>query len=138
MNLEFHIEGGDFSHAGEASSHLKKILKSLNLEAGLIRRTVVALYEAEVNVVAHAWRGDIRVDIQPERIEIKVADSGPGINDIELAMQKGYSTASPAVREMGFGAGMGLANIKENSDFMEILSNPGEGTSLRIMNSFKP
>jgi serine/threonine-protein kinase RsbT len=135
MDFEYHIQGGDFTNAGQASSHLKKILKSLNLDSALIRRTVVALYEAEVNVAAHAYSGIISVFIQPNQIEIVVSDEGPGIGNIELAMQKGYSTASSAVREMGFGAGMGLPNIKENSDFMEISSTPGEGTVLKIVNS---
>ncbi len=138
MDLDYNIEGGDFTHAGEASSHLKKILKSLNLDSALIRRTVVAMYEAEVNVVAHAWSGTIHVNIQPDHIQIAVRDSGPGITDVELAMQKGYSTASAAVREMGFGAGMGLPNIKENSDFMDITSEPGNGTILKIVNRIKP
>jgi serine/threonine-protein kinase RsbT len=134
MKLHYHIEGFDFTHAGEASSQLKKILKSLNMDPVLIRRTVVALYEAEVNVVAHAWSGDINVDISTEQISITVIDSGPGISDIARAMQKGYSTASPQVREMGFGAGMGLPNIKENTDFMEIVSENGNGTRLQIIN----
>ncbi len=134
MDFTYQIAGGDFTQAGQAASDLKKILKSLNLDSGLIRRTVVALYEAEVNVVAHAWSGTVKVYIQKDQIRIDISDSGPGIQDIDLAMQKGYSTASPAVREMGFGAGMGLANIKENSDFMEIRSIPGVGTDLQIVN----
>jgi len=134
MNFSYDIAGGDFVHAGQASSALKKILKSLNLDSSLIRRTVVSLYEAEVNVVAHAWSGNIQVNIQPDQICIVVSDKGPGINDINLAMQKGYSTASPEVREMGFGAGMGLPNIKDNSDVMELRSTPGEGTELKIVN----
>jgi anti-sigma regulatory factor (Ser/Thr protein kinase) len=138
MEFSYKIDGGDFTHAGEASSHLKKILKSLNLDSSLIRRTVVALYEAEVNVVAHAWSGVIQVNIQPNQICMDVRDSGPGIPDIELAMRKGYSTASPAVREMGFGAGMGLPNIKENSDFMNIQSQEGKGTWLQIVNRIPP
>ncbi|MDD4644496.1 MAG: ATP-binding protein [Bacteroidales bacterium] len=134
MNFSYDIAGGDFVNAGQASSALKKILKSLNLDSSLIRRTVVSLYEAEVNVVAHAWSGNIQVNIQPDQICIVVSDKGPGINDINLAMQKGYSTASPEVREMGFGAGMGLPNIKDNSDVMELRSTPGEGTELKIVN----
>jgi serine/threonine-protein kinase RsbT len=134
MDFNYTIEGGDFTRAGQASSHLKRILKSLNLDQSLIRRTVVALYEAEVNVAAHAWSGTIRVSLQPDQIRIDVKDSGPGILNIDLAMQKGFSTASPAVREMGFGAGMGLPNIKENSDFMTITSEPGIGTEVQIIN----
>ncbi|MCK9323968.1 MAG: ATP-binding protein [Bacteroidales bacterium] len=134
MEYSYTISGGDFTHAGEASSHLKRILKSLNLDPVLIRRTVVALYEAEVNVVAHAWNGKVMVDISPDEIVIVVKDAGPGIEDIERAMQKGYSTASPTVREMGFGAGMGLFNMKSNSDSLEIKSDPGVGTEVRIVN----
>lgn len=138
MEFTYQIAGGDFTHAGQAASDLKKILKSLNLDSGLIRRTVVALYEAEVNVVAHAWSGAVKVNIEKDQIRIDISDSGPGIQNIDLAMQKGYSTASPAVREMGFGAGMGLANIKENSDFMDIRSIPGVGTDLQIVNRILP
>lgn len=138
MDFTYNIDGGDFTHAGQASSHLKRILKSLNLDSNLIRRTVVALYEAEVNVVAHAWSGVILVDIQPEKISILVRDTGPGIIDVDLAMQKGYSTASAAVREMGFGAGMGLPNIKDNTDFMDIRSIPGKGIELHIINRIVP
>jgi anti-sigma regulatory factor (Ser/Thr protein kinase) len=138
MNLSYHIEGGDFANAGQASSHLKKILKSLNLDPSLIRRTVVALYESEVNVVAHAWSGDIHVSIDTNKISIVIEDRGPGIPDIGQAMEKGFSTASPAVREMGFGAGMGLPNIQENSDWMELHSKPGEGTELKIVNRIQP
>ena len=134
MEFTYHIDGGDFAQAGQASSHLKKILKSLNLDPALIRRTVVALYESEVNVVAHAWSGTIHVFIEKDCIRIKIGDAGPGIPDIDLAMQKGFSTASAAVREMGFGAGMGLPNIKENSDVLEIHSIPGVGTELLIIN----
>ena len=134
MEFSYHIEGGDFAQAGQASSHLKKILKSLNLDPALIRRTVVALYESEVNVVAHAWSGNIQVSIETDCIRIKIGDTGPGIPDIGLAMQKGFSTASAAVREMGFGAGMGLPNIKANSDVLEIQSIPGVGTELLIIN----
>lgn len=137
MDFSYSISGGDFTHAGEASSHLKRILKSLNLDAALIRRTVVALYEAEVNIVAHAWNGRVHVDIQPGEIRIQVKDSGPGIRDIGLAMQKGYSTASLTVREMGFGAGMGLSNIQDNSDTLEIHSEPGVGTELLMVNKIK-
>lgn len=138
MDFEYHIEGGDFAHAGQASSHLKKILRSLNLDSAFIRRTVVAMYEAEVNVVAHAWSGTINVSIKPDQIKIDVSDAGPGIQNIEQAMQKGFSTASPAVREMGFGAGMGLSNILENSDSMNIRSTSGKGTELQIINRIQP
>ena len=132
MNFSFQIEGGDFTHAGDASSYIKKILKQLNIDHQLIKRTVVALYEAEVNIVSHAFRGKITVDISIEKISAILKDDGPGIPDINLAMQEGYSTASPKVREMGFGAGMGLSNIKKNADLMNIKSTVGMGTTVEI------
>ena len=133
MHFEFNIEGGDFSKAGSASSQLKKILKQLVGDHKVIKRIVVALYEAEVNVVAHAYEGNVIIDVDTDKIEILVNDKGPGIEDIQLAMQEGYSTASEQVREMGFGAGMGLANIKNNSDKFEITSEVGVGTMLKIV-----
>ena len=107
MHFEYTIIEGDFVNAGAASSSVKKTLKQLNLSPTVIKRVVVALYEAEVNAIAHAYGGTIYVDIDSERILMKVADRGPGIPDLELAMQEGYSTARPEVRDMGFGAGMG-------------------------------
>jgi serine/threonine-protein kinase RsbT len=132
MHVEYNVEGGDFSNAGSASSQIKKILKQLNVDPSLIKRVVVALYEAEVNVVAHAYRGVIGADINPSGIYITVKDEGPGIPDVELAMTKGYSTASKEVREMGFGAGMGLPNISENADKLSIDTVVGKGTTLNI------
>ena len=132
MHFEFNIHGGDFSKAGFASSQLKRILKQLVGDHRVVKRTVVALYEAEVNVVAHAYEGNVIIDIDTNKIIIQVNDKGPGIEDIQLAMQEGYSTASEQVREMGFGAGMGLSNIKNNSDEFEITSEVGVGTKLKI------
>jgi anti-sigma regulatory factor (Ser/Thr protein kinase) len=132
MHFEFNVEGGNFSKAGTASSQLKKILKQLNVDPKVIKRVVVALYEAEVNVVAHAYNGMIYIDIDTHKITIQLIDEGPGIQDIELAMQKGYSTASPAVREMGFGAGMGLPNIKNNTDELKVSSEVGKGTTVEM------
>ena len=137
MDLGFHIEGSDFVNAGKASSSVKAVLKQLNVDPKLIKRVVIALYETEVNVVAHAHRGEIRARIDEDRISIEVEDEGPGIPDIGKAMQEGYSTASRQVREMGFGAGMGLPNIRRNSDEMDITSVPGEGTRVRIVNRLK-
>ncbi len=134
MILQYHIDGGDFVNAGKASSAVKRVLKQLNVPSGRIKRVVIALYEMEVNVVAHATQGQIDVEIESEKISINVNDSGPGITDLEKAMEEGFTTASREVREMGFGAGMGLPNIKRNSDFMEIESTPGEGTRVRIVN----
>ena len=136
MEFEYDIAGGDFSRAGFASSHLKKILKQINIDPRLIKRIVIALYEAEVNIVAHAYEGIIKVWIEPEQIIITVKDRGPGIEDIDMAMEDGYSTASEEVREMGFGAGMGLSNIKNNADDLEITSTVNEGTELKIITKF--
>lgn len=132
MKLEYFIEGGDFLNAGNASSSIKKVLKRLNVSSNILKRLVVALYEAEVNIAAHAYKGWISVDISLEKVLIELKDEGPGIPDINLAMQQGYSTASPEVREMGFGAGMGLPNIKANADDLFIESEVGVGTRLLI------
>ena len=137
MILQYHIDGGDFVNAGKASSAVKRVLKQLNVPSKRIKRVVIALYEMEVNVVAHAKQGHIEVEIESDKISINVKDSGPGIPDMEKAMEEGFTTASREVREMGFGAGMGLPNIKRNSDLMEIESTPGEGTSVRIVNDLK-
>ena len=130
MVLHFAIEGGDFTAAGEASSRVKAVLRQLGLEAGFIRRVAIATYEAEMNVVIHAYHGEMEVGIGPEAVEVRVVDEGPGIPDIELATQEGYSTAPEAVREMGFGAGMGLSNMKRCSDELAIESRVGAGTSV--------
>ena len=137
MEFKYDIEGGNFTKAGHASSGVKQVLKQLNVEPKLVKRVVVALYEAEVNVVAHAYKGVIVADITPERIHIRIEDDGPGIADIDLAMQEGYSTASPAVREMGFGAGMGLPNMKKNADELLINSQVGKGTRVELITYFK-
>lgn len=134
MDFKFEIEGGNFSKAGSASSDVKKVLKKLNVEPKLIKRIVVSIYEAEVNVVAHAYEGEMNVSIFPDKIVVRIVDKGPGIPDIDLAMQKGYSTASPAVREMGFGAGMGLPNIKKNTNELNIKSEVGVGTEVELIN----
>ncbi|MHA7108966.1 ATP-binding protein [Sunxiuqinia elliptica] len=136
MNLEFEIAGGDFTKAGYASSQVKKMLKQLGVEAHCIKNIVIALYEAEVNVVAHAYEGQILVHIESDKITTKIIDKGPGIPDIEQAMQEGYSTASKKVREMGFGAGMGLPNIKKNTDKLQIQSKVDEGTTVEMVNYF--
>lgn len=134
MDFKFEIEGGNFSKAGTASSEVKKILKQLNVDPKLIKRVVVALYEAEVNVVAHAYEGNVVVNISVDRIQIMVSDIGPGIPDVEKAMVRGFSTASKEVREMGFGAGMGLPNIKKNTDEMNIDTEVGKGTKVELIN----
>ncbi len=132
VNLHFEIEGGNFSKAGYASSEIKKVLKQLNVDAKIIKRVVVSSYEAEINIVAHAYRGKLSAIINDRMIELFFDDEGPGIPDIEKAMQTGFSTASPEVREMGFGAGMGLPNIKNNADSLDITSEVGKGTLVKI------
>ena len=132
MEFRYEIEGGNFSKAGSASSNIKKTLKQLNVNPAIVKRVVVALYEAEVNVVAHAYKGQIQANIDTEKIYVRIEDNGPGIPDINLAMQEGYSTASAKVREMGFGAGMGLPNIKKNVDVLNINSKVGEGTIVEL------
>ncbi|NLG83954.1 MAG: anti-sigma regulatory factor [Firmicutes bacterium] len=130
MVLHFEVRGGDFAAAGEASSRLKAVLRQLGLEANLIRRVAIATYEAEMNVVIHAYHGRIEARIAPAAVEVAVTDEGPGIPDIELAMQEGYSTAPEAIREMGFGAGMGLPNMKRCADELRVESQVGVGTSV--------
>lgn len=130
------MEGGDFTAAGNASSQIKKMLKQLNVDPRVVKRVVIALYEAEVNIVAHAYRGVITAEILPSGVRLKLADEGPGIPDIEQAMTPGFSTASAQVREMGFGAGMGLPNISENADEFRIESEVGKGTTLFINYNF--
>jgi serine/threonine-protein kinase RsbT len=132
MSFEYKVEGGDFTRAGYASSQVKKMLKQLGVDSNIIKRVVVCLYEAEVNIVAHAYRGVIYISLSTDNINMRLIDEGPGISDIPRAMQKGYSTASHEVREMGFGAGMGLPNIKDNADVFNITSEVGKGTILEI------
>ena len=132
MEFNFNLEGGNFSRAGTASSEIKKILKQLNVDALLIKRIVVALYEAEVNVVAHAYEGVMNVVLDGKSIVVTITDKGPGIPDIAKAMQEGFSTASPEVREMGFGAGMGLPNMKKNCDRLNIEYTVNVGTKVTM------
>jgi CBS domain-containing protein/anti-sigma regulatory factor (Ser/Thr protein kinase) len=128
--LQYSVIGGDFRQAGKSSSDLKKTLTRLNIHPSIIRRVVISTYEAEMNIVVFTQRGEIRAEVMPELITIKAKDSGPGIPDIEKAMQSGYSTAPDWVREMGFGAGMGLNNIKKCVDKMDLDSTVGKGTNL--------
>ena len=132
MTFEYKVQGGDFTHAGYASSQVKKMLKQLDVDNVVIKRVVVCLYEAEVNIVAHAWDGVISIVLETDTIFMKLTDNGPGIPNIDQAMQRGFSTASHEVREMGFGAGMGLPNISANADKFLITSEPGKGTTVEI------
>jgi len=136
IELKFNIEGGDFDRAGMASSETKKVLKQLNIDPKVIKRAVVALYEGEVNIAAHAYRGTVRVTVSDHQIVAMLKDEGPGIADINRAMLEGFSTASPKVREMGFGAGMGLPNMKKNADELQVDSTPDEGTVVKMIFDF--
>ena len=129
--LEYRIEGNDYMEAGSASNNIKNTLKMLGIQSEVCRRAAVIAYEAEINLVIHANGGILKAVISEDRLEITAKDEGPGIPDIEQAMTEGYTTASNQAREMGFGAGMGLPNIKRNSDLFEIESTPGEGTMLK-------
>ncbi len=131
--IGYRLIGRDFDRAGEASGNLKTTLSRLGFDPGIIRRVVIATYEAEMNIVIYAHGGEIVAEVRPDRIRIEMLDNGPGIPDIDLAMQPGYSTAPEWVREMGFGAGMGLPNIKSCSDQMKLESTVGVGTRLEIV-----
>ncbi len=122
INFEFDIEPKDFVVSGKATTKVKKYLKVLGIDAGSLRRFAVASYEAEINVVAHSKGGKMISGIYPEFVHQKFSDEGPGIDDIDKAMQPGYSTADELARSMGFGAGMGLPNIKDNVDIMRLTS----------------
>ncbi|WP_299024660.1 CBS domain-containing protein [uncultured Thermanaerothrix sp.] len=131
--LRYNIKQGDFEHGGEASAKIKRALLRLGASPQIARRCGIAVYEAEMNLIIHTTEGGvIRAEIEPHQISIDVYDYGPGIRDVELAMQPGYSTASEKVREMGFGAGMGLVNIKRCVDWMKLESEWGKGTRLRM------
>ena len=129
----FNVLKNDFVKAGEASIKVKNLLKSIGCDPGIMRRVAICGYEAEMNLVMHGGDGELSVDISEERIIVQVTDTGPGIEDTELALTTGFSTAKDEYREMGFGAGMGLPNIKKNSDEMTLDSEPGKGTCVRMI-----
>jgi serine/threonine-protein kinase RsbT len=131
LTLRFKVEDEDFIVAGEAASKTKKALQQLGLEREIVKNAAIIVYEAAINIAIHANHGDIQVVIVPENVTVIARDEGGGIPDIELAMQEGYSTATEEVREMGFGAGMGLSNIKQCSDELNIESTVGVGTTLK-------
>ena len=130
MVLRYRIPGNDFSSAGEASSHFKTLLKKLGLPSQTIRRVAIAMYEAEINTVIHGGGGECTAEVNGEQIRVVFFDHGPGIQDVKLAMQAGYSTASEKIRELGFGAGMGLPNIQKYADDLQIDTEIGKGTTL--------
>ena len=130
IKLHFDVAGGDFVEAGTASGNVKKVLTQLGVSPVAIRRAAIAMYEGEINMVIHANGGSADVEVSAQKIKITLADNGPGIKDIDLAMQAGYSTASQEARDMGFGAGIGLPNMKSYTDTMEIESKVGVGTTV--------
>jgi len=133
ISFEFSLQGQDFIRAGEASTEIKQRLKKLGFRPDVVRRAAIVAYEAEMNVIIHARKGILRVDITPRQIVIRAIDEGPGIPDIEQAMQEGFSTAPDIIRELGFGAGMGLPNIKRFADKFHIQSRVGQGTLLEAI-----
>jgi len=132
LKLNYAVLEGEFVRAGEASGNLKKILKQLGLPPETIRKIAVAMYEAEINMVIHANGGSVDAEILPDKICVILQDTGPGIPDLELAKKEGFSTASPAARALGFGAGMGIPNMMKNSDFFNLESEVGRGTTVTI------
>jgi serine/threonine-protein kinase RsbT len=132
LSQKFYIKGNDFSHAGNISGQIKELLQDVGVSTSIIRRTAIASYEAEMNVVMYAEEGVFNLQLTPQAIRLQVEDHGNGIPDIRLAMKEGYSTATEKYRELGFGAGMGLPNIKRNSDRFKIKSQLGTGTILDI------
>ena len=133
MIKKYILSGEDFSSAGEASSNFKSVLKKLGIDATIIRRVAIAMYEAEINTIVHGGGGECEAEISGQRISLVFRDNGPGIDNIDLAMQEGYSTATDEIRELGFGAGMGLPNIKRYTDDMRIETYPGKGTVLTLV-----
>jgi anti-sigma regulatory factor (Ser/Thr protein kinase) len=130
---EYSVNGAEIVAIGEASAKIKSVLKMLGIPSELIRRASIIAYEAEMNLVIHGGGGSMKLEINPEAVIIWAIDSGPGIADINKAMTEGFSTASDKIREMGFGAGMGLPNIKRNSDAMDLKSEVGKGTTLKVV-----
>lgn len=133
ITLTYTVDPDDFTRAGEASSDVKNKLKQLGILPGAVRKVSIAMYEGEINMVIHARGGTITVEISPQSIHMVLADTGPGIPDIELAMKEGYSTAPAEIRSLGFGAGMGLSNMKKYSDFMDIQTVLGVGTTITMI-----
>ena len=133
MKLAYDIAKDDFSKAGNASSNIKKVLKQLGIDQATIRKVAIATYEAEINVVIHSLGGHIDVLIKNDKIEVYVEDKGPGIEDVDMAMTEGFSTATNRVRELGFGAGMGLPNMKRCSDEFYLNSEKGQSTRVKMV-----
>lgn len=133
ITLHYDIDAVDFSAAGEASSGVKRTLNQLGVNPAVVKRVAIAMYEAEINAIIHAGGGAADVEITPEKVVVKISDHGPGIPDMEKAMTAGWSTASETVRELGFGAGMGLPNMRRYTDDMSVESKIGEGTTVTLI-----
>lgn len=132
VKLHYEVSGDDFTRAGEASGDVKRVLKELGFDPDVVRNVSIAMYEGEINMVIHGGGGQITVDVAPDAVTMSLVDHGPGIKDISLAMQEGWSTAPEEVRNLGFGAGMGLPNMKKYSDEMEVISEVGVGTTVNM------
>ncbi len=132
LGHELFIQGNDFANAGMVSTKVKSTLKKIGFDPKLVRRVAISTYEGEMNVVMHAERAKVKLSVTPKLIEVAIADEGKGIPDVEQAMQEGFTTATEEMRAMGFGSGMGLPNIKKNSDELEIKSEVGKGTTLKV------
>ena len=132
VKFHFDVDGDNFTSAGEASVKVKKLLRQLSIDPDIIKRVSIAMYEGEINMVIHANGGTADVLVSPEKIVIVLEDTGPGIENIELAMQEGYSTAKDNIRSLGFGAGMGLPNMKRYTDSIDIQSAVGVGTKITM------
>lgn len=137
FRMHYDIDGQNFTIAGQASSHIKKILKQLGVDPEVIRKVAISMYEGEINTVIHGKGGEAEVFITQDQVKIVFKDRGPGIADIDKAMQEGFSTASNEARELGFGAGMGLPNMKKYSDELNITSKIGEGTTVELIINLK-
>lgn len=132
IHAEYPVERGNYTRAGEASQDIKRKLKQLGVEGPVLRRISVAAYEGELNLVIHSLGGTLMLDVDAGGVRLTSTDTGPGIPDIEKAMSEGYSTADDTARDYGFGAGMGLPNMKRNADTFEITSSPGKGTDISM------
>ena len=132
LSLKYDVPGDDFTRAGEASAAVKRTLKQLGFPSDAIRRVAIAMYEGEINMVIHAGGGEADIDILPDKVTVVLTDHGPGIPDVEKAMQEGWSTAPDNIRSLGFGAGMGLPNMKKYTDQMAIETVIGAGTTMTL------
>ena len=133
IKLEYKVDGTNLITAGEASASVKKALRQLGVDPEIIRKVAIAMYEGEINMVIHANGGDAFVEIMPDKVKTTLIDNGPGIADIALAMKEGYSTAGEEARQLGFGAGMGLPNMKNYTDEMSVTSELGKGTTVEMI-----